>query len=290
MKNVSNFLYIILFVTSSICAQHKIIYLISPPRSLSVGFLRMMEARKDCVIMHEPSHWAWCYKHVYDDVQHWYKKDSATTFDQVKQTIFKHAEHTNVFIKEMSFAGRDFLINDPDFLANPQVYFVFLLRDPHSTIVSFTKKASSACRHRLFSYLMGYQAAYAIFEKVKACGAHPPLIILSEELAANPEKIVQQFCQHVGIPFKPEALHWDNLGTDFDGQEWGELKYKDAFQRWHAEAVTSTCFHPLTGYEKDAHGEPTFKEIAGDIERERCRKAYEENMIYYQLLLKEKNN
>lgn len=39
-------------------APHKIIYLISPPRSLSTLFLRMMHNRGDFLVMNEPAQYA----------------------------------------------------------------------------------------------------------------------------------------------------------------------------------------------------------------------------------------
>ena len=71
--------------------ENKIVYLISPPRSLSVAFLRMMEARGDFTTMNEPSQWAYNVIENYEMAKPWFKNDAPQTFDEVKQIIFKKA-------------------------------------------------------------------------------------------------------------------------------------------------------------------------------------------------------
>lgn len=291
----ASFLKLIVFAlafmqVANICSENKIIYLISPPRSLSVAFMRMMEARGDFAILHEPSQWAFNKSVHHDFAESWFIPEAAQTFDQVKQRIFEQAKHSHVFVKEMSFAVDQFLLQDEEFITNPHVHFVFLLRNPHHTIISFYNKRNEVeDNNTSFAHLVGYQACYEIFQKIKSVAANRPYIILSEDLYTNPEETIKAFCAQIGIEYMPEALSWDNLGSGFNGQkEWHEIKHKETTQHWHGDAIKSTGFGKPHQYKVDKKGNPTFEEICNPLRKKICEDAYAENMKYYELLVRAK--
>lgn len=278
-----------LLTTTSYCT-HKIVYLVSPPRSLSVAFLRMMQTRGDFSIMHEPSQLAFNRLHSPELVQSWYRPSAFQSFDEVKTVILQEAEDRNVFVKEMSFAVRDFHVTDFELMKNPNVYFVFLVRTPHATTISMYNKLKQwfDCLDIQFRDLVGYKAQSEIFMAVKNHGFHAPYLILTEDLYTNPQNTIQKFCDHIGIEFKPESLHWSDLGASFDGQEqWHEIKYKELTNYWHSDAIGSTGFGKPRSYEIDEQGNPTFCEIENQKHREMCLKVYHEHMIYYLKLLEQ---
>lgn len=238
-----------LLVTTSFCTN-KIIYLVSPPRSLSVAFLRMMHARGDFSIMHEPSQPVFNRMHSPDIVQNYFRKNSFQSFYEVKTAILQEVEKHNVFVKEISFAVEDFHLNDAELMKNPHVYFVFLIRNPHHTIISFYKKVAPIFDQIAYqiSDLIGYKSLYSIFKAAKQHAAQAPYIIYTEDLYNNPQETIKRFCQHIGIAFKPESLHWDNLGEHFDGQAWHEAKHKELIHYWHGDAIKSTGFEKPTSY------------------------------------------
>lgn len=280
---------VVFFANVSLHSHNKIIYLISPPRSLSVAFMRMMEARGDFAIMHEPSQWAFNKSVHHDFVESWFIPEAAQTFDEVKERIFEQAKHTNVFVKEMSFAVDQFLLHDQEFIANPHVHFVFLLRNPHHAIISFYNRRNEVeDNNTSFAHLVGYQACYEIFQKIKSVAARKPYIILSEDLYTNPEATIKAFCAQVGIEYLSESLSWDNLGSGFNGQkEWHEIKYAETTQHWHGDAIKSTGFGRPHQYKVDEKGNSTFEEICNPLRKKICEDAYVENMKYYNLLLQE---
>ncbi len=268
------FCFISLFVWGD--EPQKIICLVSPPRSLSVGFLRMMEARGDFKIYHEPTISVYHRVNGLRFSDDWFREGAFQTFDEVKEAIFN--ENSNVFVKEMSFSLNEVI--DEDFMKRPNVYFVFLFRNPHDAIVSFYKKLGRIVED--FQVACGYKAAHEVFHKIIDSGARRPLVLSSEELGANPEKVVKTFCDYVGIPFIEQALSWENLGSNFGGyEEWHETKRTDHTQHWHGEAIQSTKFVPLKSYEVDDKGNPTFSEIKSLEDRKECEKAYLTNLPYY---------
>ncbi|HSX04604.1 MAG TPA: hypothetical protein VLG76_07750 [Rhabdochlamydiaceae bacterium] len=255
----------------------KIVYLISPPRSLSVGFLRMIEARGDFKIYHEPSLLPYFNLHGYTFADGWFREGALQSFSEVKTAIFH--EKSNVFVKEMSFHFRDFL--DDEIMNNPNVYFIFLLREPHHTIVSFYKKIGSIVDD--FHEAVGYQSTWEIYQKISDKSSRKPLIIFSEELSSHPEDEVRRFCDYVKIPFIESSLSWKNLGEDFKGnEEWHEGKMPGLVQHWHGNAIQSTRFETLRSYETDALGNPTFSEIENQADRQECERAYRHHLPYYQ--------
>lgn len=256
----------------------KIVYLISPPRSLSVGFLRMMEARGDFKVYHEPCLLPYFRLHNYAFGKDWFREGALESFEEVKQVIFQ--EPSNVFVKEMSFHLYEFL--DDDLISHPNTYFVFLIRNPHSTIVSLYNKIG--CIVEDFSDAIGHEKAWKIYEKIKAKNARPPLIIFSEALTNDPKNEIKNFCHYVEIPFIESALHWKNLGTEFNGhKEWHEGKVTELVQHWHGSAICSTQFEALRSYEIDENGNPTFSEIGVAKDREECQKFYQYHLPYYLL-------
>ncbi|MES2345385.1 MAG: sulfotransferase domain-containing protein [Chlamydiota bacterium] len=267
-------LFFSLFVYSE--ESHKVVYLISPPRSLSVGFLRMIEARGDFKIFHEPT------IPVYHKINNlsfshdWFRKGVFQSFDEIKEAIFKADSH--VFVKEMSFSFKNLI--DEDLMTKPNVYFVFLLRNPHHTIISLYNKIGSIVED--FHEAVGYESTYEIFQTIQKYSTKKPLILFSEELASAPESTVKMFCDYVGIPFKEESLIWKNLGENFNGhQEWNESKRGELTQHWHKEAIQSTQFNPLKTYEVDNLGSPTFSEVKDLKDLEECKKAYAHHLPFY---------
>ena len=182
--------------------SNKIIYLISPPRSSSVAFLRMMQARNDFIIMHEPTILAHHYFNHTKELQagiitEWYNEDASKTFEEVKEKILENARIRPGIIKEMAFAAKDFLYENKDFASSSQVTFVILLRNPHHSIISFYRKVEDLFENisaYKFGDLIGFKACYDIFIFLKSIGKEPVMVV-AEDLNLNPSKIVEQFCQ-----------------------------------------------------------------------------------------------
>jgi hypothetical protein len=180
-------------VPDEVKPAHPIVILISPPRSLSTAFLRMISARGDFTCLHEYFSCCYAQKNEATIVGTWLRQDAPLpkTFAEIKNVIFETAKKSPVFVKEMSWP----------------------------------------------------------------------------------------------------MLNWPKLDHDFTGvQEWGELKNKELTDHWHGNAIQSTSFSKQKSYKVDEQGNPTFSEITNQDDKEACRKAYTENLHYYNLLLAETDN
>ena len=280
MKVKYFFMLLIVIVITPLQAS-KIIFLISPPRSLSVAFLRMMEARKDFTIFQEP--FIRAHSELKDHRWDIWNDTSKATVESAKKMILDAARQGNVFVKEMGVCVNQLLLND-DLLKMPNVHIVFLLRNPHDTISSYyhvTKKINEKG-----SYFLDYQLVYNVLCFAKRHAYNIPLIIQSEDLVERPEQTIRAFCDKIGIPFMKESLSWNDLGNSFCGeQEWHENKKQEYMYVWHGDALRSQNFHKPRQYAVDAQGNPTFQEINSEEDRQVCLKIYKQNLPLYKKML-----
>lgn len=288
-KYLSALLLVISF-SGTLVAGDKLLFLISTPRSVSTAFLRAMQARGEVdaryrlEAFNEPFMPTWCANNV-PGAQAVYRKDTlVATYKSTVDQLLQEAEKKPIFIKEQSLIVQDLLRHDERLFSNPDVTFAMLLRNPHHAIISFYKKLGTVING--FSDVVGQKGCYELFQEIKKRTGKDPVIVITEELYEQPREAMERFCQGVNIPFVPEALQWESLGSNFDGtQEWHEAKIQDKAQHWHGDAMISTGFAKPRQYEVDAQGKPTFSEIDTQEDRDACKKAYEENMHYYNLIL-----
>ncbi|HUD01027.1 MAG TPA: hypothetical protein VMR37_01755 [Rhabdochlamydiaceae bacterium] len=286
MKKVFSIAMIFFAMTASLFSSHKVVYLISPPRSMSVAFTRMMQARGDFEIYHEPSQYAYDKIYYPELTAGWFRGEAIPTFEQVKSELLTKAEQKNVFAKEVSFAVEEFLLNNLTFVQNPAVQFVFLIRNPHHTAISFYYKLGVWPEE--LNFLIGYKAEYEIFQFVKKHAVNKPFILMTEDLYNRPEETIKAFCERLEMPFLPESMHWSDLSADFTGeQEWHELKVPNITHHWHGDAIRSTGFSKPRPYEVDEQNKPTFSEIKNENHRLLIQQAYLENLPYYEKLMSE---
>lgn len=267
---------------------NKIIFLIGPPRSLSTAFLRMMGGHDDIKIINEPACGVFNKIH-YPHSQGIYTEHALNSYYEVNKKIQSAAKDNPIFIKEMSFSFEDFIQYEPDLIKNPNVFFTFLLRDPHHCIISYYKKMSPQVLDYVisdFDELTGFRALYNSFKLIQNNAVHKPYIIRAEQLYNNANRTVRAFCKHLKLPFKNEILNWNNLGEGFTGfNEWQETKKLQFTHHWHHEAICSRGFHQPTVYEVDEHFKPTFSEIKNKAHQKKCMEVYQESKTYYDLIL-----
>lgn len=288
MKKILGLAIILTMASTIICSQlpHKIIYLISPPRSLSVAFTRMMSARGDCAVFNEPSQ-AIFNKKLNTALIDVFLDTAPQSFQEVKDQLYQAAQERIVFAKEMSFAVDDFLLHDDAFLKNEQVHCVFLMRNPHHSLLSLYKGLNDYVRD--FEIIAGFEQLHMIFEHVKSHAANKPVILCTEDIYQKPEQTVRAFCAAVDIPFIPEALKWQILGTNFNAQaEWHEIKNNEGMYHWHGDAMNSTGFSNPHVYAVNEAGEPTFEEVREE-HKELVTKMYQKSLKFYRLMKNEQD-
>jgi len=192
--------------------MHKIVALWAVPRSTSTAFEWMMRQRGDLDCLHEPFGEAWYQGEspLWQRFKEGEKTTPGLTLDSVWNDIKSRAEIGPVFLKDFPH-----YINhmwDAEFLSH--FTHAFLIRDPALTITSMYNKWPDFDEGEV-----GFPEQRALFDLLTALNGKPPPVFDSGDILENPTKMVDLFCQSVGIPFLPEALSWDK-GADTSDYSW----------------------------------------------------------------------
>lgn len=290
------FIFMLMGMQNLVASQDKpkTIFCISLPRHRSTAFLRMMQERNDYVVMHEPG---WCaYLNTYTPDVSEAREGRLNpaipqTFEEVKKVINDERKQQNLFIKEMHFAATKYI--DQEMVKNPDIHFVFLIRNPHHVYISFAKHIESNTGSDVFELfkqdILSYRALYQFYNYIKKERPNVPFVLDTDELLLNPKKQIHAFCDYIGISFKEESMEWSNQVDQFcTTKEWEVSPLCSFSEKWNMDAVKSTGFSAKQYvYAVDEQGEPTFEEIENVEHRAFYKALYEENMPYYKLFLDE---
>jgi hypothetical protein len=196
----------------------SLIILWAVPRSRSTAFERMMAERGDVEVVHEP------FSYLVESGQFTVDGTVATTLTGLFELLLARAGDHRVFVKETS----DY--SYADLLADPRLYEevtnTFLIRRPEEVIASY-----HAMKPQMTLDEVGFDRLCEIFRRVKASGGSP-IVAEADDLVHEPEKLVQVYCERVGLAFLPESLHW----SAGDRPEWSKTG------QWHRDASASTGF------------------------------------------------
>ncbi|MBR9922106.1 MAG: hypothetical protein GYB31_14805 [Bacteroidetes bacterium] len=129
-----------------------------------------------------------------------------------------------------------------DFLE--EMEHILLIRDPRLIIQSYTKVIPNPQMADL-----GIEMQYVLFRELQARGK-PPVVIDANELLKNPEKILEELCNQLVIPWFPEMLSWEAGGREEDGV-WAAWWYRNVHQSTgfqpyqERQAIVPTALEPL---------------------------------------------
>ena len=274
--------------TEKIVSQNQIVYLISNPRASMVELLRWAGNNNNFKVMHIPANYAYCHANNFvKTVEGWYRADAPTTYEEAMNDISKEADKSNVFVGENTHTVNQFLPANPNFMNDPRVKFLVLIRELHGSTIDYymqKKDYFDTLPEEQMSRSLGFEGLYNLLLEFRKNGKGLPLIISSEDLANKTDETVKRICDYLNIPFKAETLKWNDISKGFktftDSLGWYTIELTDCSLKWHEKAIKSTGFTHIERYAV-ADGKPTFEEIENLKHREICQKAYEENLVYY---------
>lgn len=103
-----------------------------------------------------------------------------------------------------------------ELLLSPTISHTFLIRTPVKAIPSFSKLcfAGSSTGFDYFDAKeAGYRELKELFDfiriELEREGKPAPMVVESEELLKDPERIMQRWCESVGIRYSEDMLSWD---------------------------------------------------------------------------------
>lgn len=228
------------------------INLISGPRNISTALMYSFAQRSDTLVSDEPFYACYLSR---TDVDHPGKdevlKAQSSDEETVKQGLFKKNEKPVLFIKNMAHHLE--VVNN-DF--HSRCINIFLIRDPKQLIASYAQVIENPVMRDI-----GIEYEYQLFQKVEH---QKPIVIDSGLLLQNPESVLRQACDKVGIAFETQMLHWPAGPKAYDGV-WAP--------HWYANV------HRSTGFEKQPTSERPLPSHLNSL--------YETASIFYDKLLQQ---
>lgn len=213
-------------------SQCKRIAMWAVPRSLGTALYRAWANRPDTTAFDEPFFVAYVH-HTGEDLgvtrEMVAESGRPTSYAEVVDELFaplpegktiayqKHQPH-NILVE---FADTDWLW---------QVEHCFLIRHPAYVLTSLRKLVP-----RFTFEETGWPKLLEMFELVRAKTGRIPPIIDAHELQNHPQDVLEQLCEAVGVPFRPEMLSWPSLDLE---------AFPEVMRTWQGVVLQSTGFKP----------------------------------------------
>ncbi|HEX5115077.1 MAG TPA: sulfotransferase family protein [Pseudonocardiaceae bacterium] len=197
-----------------------VIVLWAHSRSMSTAFLRMMAERDDVTTVHEPL------LHL-TETGETHLPDGTVATDE--RTLWTHlrsmGEQQMVFVKEVLDYPYRYLLDHPADLT--ALTHTFIVRHPARTISShYAMKNSVTCEE------IGYERLFELFDTAWRASGRKPFVMRAEALLAHPADTVRAYCEYAGLPYRPEALHWQP----------GDRPEFVRHRAWHVDTIHSKGF------------------------------------------------
>ncbi|MCH9621674.1 MAG: hypothetical protein S4CHLAM20_10990 [Chlamydiia bacterium] len=281
--------YLLVFLTSvSLWAQdNKIIHIVSTVRSLSTAMFRMFENHEDFTGFLEPNVARFFRKHISEDeIDDWIYKDAYHSFDEVKKDLYEGLNNHHVVLKDISCVAKQYIMSDDDYVKNPNVHFVLVLRNPYEILQSIYRK-DKTINKMLYDYV-GVKQLYEIYEKVKNKNPNRVHLVFVDDLVSDPKETIEPIFNAIGIPFSEKCLSWDSIDEYKTVKEWRQVTKPFLSQIWHGSAFKSTHITKLSNYPKPTSEEEFYLEILNDQCRALHIDVYKYHYPYYKKFLEEK--
>jgi len=201
------------------------INLISGPRNISTALMYSFAERPDTRVLDEPYYAFYLNKSGIhhpgkDEVLRSQPLDEA----EVSEAVFGTWQLPVLFIKNMA---HHLELMDQRFLE--KVTNIFLIRNPAQIIASYAQVIETPTLRDI-----GLEYQYKLFMNLRKKGVHS-IVMDSGLILQNPESVLTQACNHIGIPFTSGMLRWQAGPKPYDGV-WAKYWY--------------TNVHKSTGFEK----------------------------------------
>lgn len=205
----------------------KRINLCSGPRNISTALMYSFAQREDTKVFDEPFYAFYLDKtgKEHPGREEVLKAQNHDPQKVLEELLSETADNPILFIKNMA---HHMSLLDKNLLNG--FAHIFLIRDPKEMLTSFIKTIPNPTLRDT-----AYKEQYEIFSYVKGEPGPEPVVIDARELLLNPEPVLSEACQRVGITFDPAMLSWEKGPIPEDGV-WA--KY------WYDSVHQSTGFDP----------------------------------------------
>ena len=212
--------------------QTKRICLWSGPRNVSTALMYAFAQRSDTQVIDEPLYGHYLHRKYGADATNSTHPGTAEVLASmstdatvvIRDVILAPCDKPVLFMKQMAHH----LINiDLSFLQ--QTLNVFLIRDPQEMLPSLAKIIGTPTLADT-----GLKTQHDLLFSLRAAGQSPP-ILDARLLLENPQRVLCQLCERLGLAFEVSMLSWESGGNPADGV-WAPY--------WYTNVHRSTGFAP----------------------------------------------
>ena len=224
----------------------RVISLWAVPRSVSTAFEKTFACRADTRVSHEP--FTDCYYFSRDRRSQRYgdhPERADHTSDKATATFLNQASPL-VFVKDLAFQAEPYLSDE----LLSKVTSTFILRHPRSVLRSLTPLKPNFTEDEF-----GYTALQRLFQRVVKQLERPPVVVDGDAFRHEPEGVLREYCETIGVPFDVDMLHWD------DGRirDWSRGE-EESQAKWHRTLESSHTILPPSSLDEDVPVPPERRE------------------------------
>lgn len=198
----------------------------SGPRNVSTALMYAFAQRRDTRVLDEPlyGHYLRVSRAPHPGLDEVIAAMQSDGERVIRDTILGPCDRPVLFMKQMAHhlveISRDFFKTTTN---------VLLIRDPEQMLPSLAQNLANPI---LRDTSLGIQTE--LYQQLRALGQDPP-VLDAKQLLLNPEHVLSQLCDRLGIPFEAAMLSWPPGARPYDGI-WA--KY------WYQNVHRSTGFEP----------------------------------------------
>jgi sulfate adenylyltransferase len=205
--------------------EEKPIALWSVPRSISTAFERIFVERDDFEVLHEP--FSASYYHGVDRASRRYSDEEPEAgygYEEVLAEVLRPRER-RVFLKDMAYHVKPLIGSR---FASRFVN-TFIVRDPKYVIASMHKMWPDFTIEET-----GFESLYNLYRYATDVNGEDVVVVDAMSFSEDPAGVLAVYCEHLGIPFRADALSWQPR----------EVRRWDSWEGWHDAAEKSVGVRP----------------------------------------------
>lgn len=207
----------------------------SGPRNISTALMRSWSSRIDSFVSDEPFY---AYYLKEQQLKHpMYKeiiKQYPNTYEEVVTSLISEIPNNKEHWYQKHMAHHLIDLNNIDWIKNFEN--CILIRHPRDVISSYVKKNTLNHVEEL-----GYPQQYKIMRYLDSIGKKF-IVIDTNILLNNPEKILSQWCSSINLEFDISMLKWEKGNHLQDGIWW---------KHWYDNVITTNCFQKFSSHQSE---------------------------------------
>ena len=208
----------------------QVVALWAAPRCVSTAFEKTFAQRSDTEIVHEPfcdTYYfsQWRISDRFGDVEELENYSSAEAMKKISAP-----SSAVVFVKDHAYDVLPYV--DRQFFAS--ITNTFIIRDPQEAMASWYKVNEYPSEEEF-----GFKAIEAIWQIVVEELKQKPIVVDANRFRSQPEKILQLYCQSIGVEYDANMLSWQSGKL----QNWNDREAQ-YHAKWHSTLDRSKGIMP----------------------------------------------